>query len=169
MKLLKALSWLAGLFFIVIIAGVSFLVFGIDPNDYKSELSKLAKENQITLVIEEDLSWSFFPNLVVNLGKSSISGQNIPSITFKRIDFSLGWIELLTKTVSLKAITVHGADIIIREPKEAEKLPIILPLVASEQLNASNSLNLPFELAVAKLSIKDSKRSFEEVKTLYVY
>lgn len=157
MKLLKALSWLAGLFFIVIIAGVSFLVFGIDPNDYKSELSKLAKENQITLVIEEDLSWSFFPNLVVNLGKSSISGQNIPSITFKRIDFSLGWIELLTKTVSLKAITVHGADIIIREPKEAEKLPIILPLVASEQLNASNSLNLPFELAVAKLSIKDSK------------
>jgi len=157
LKLLKALSWLAGLFFIVIIAGVSFLVFGIDPNDYKSELSKLAKENQITLVIEEDLSWSFFPNLVVNLGKSSISGQNIPSITFKRIDFSLGWIELLTKTVSLKAITVHGADIIIREPKEAEKLPIILPLVASEQLNASNSLNLPFELAVAKLSIKDSK------------
>ena len=157
MKLLKALSWLTGLFLIVVIMGVTFLVFGVDPNDYKSQLSKFAKEKQITLVIEEDLSWSFFPNLVVNLGKSSISGQDIPSITFERIDFSLGWVELLTKTVSLKTITIHGADVIIREPKEAEKLPIILPLVPAEQPDASNSLDLPFELAISNLSIKDSK------------
>ncbi|MFT6300808.1 MAG: hypothetical protein ACJA2R_000825, partial [Saprospiraceae bacterium] len=98
MKLLRSSVWLAGILILVTATIISFLILSIDPNSYKLELSKLAKENEINLAIKGDLSWSLFPNLALNAGATSISGKSIPDITFSQADFSLDWLALLSRT-----------------------------------------------------------------------
>ena len=90
MKSLRSLIWLTGIFIVVAFIAGTFFIYGMDPNDYKPQISGLAKENQINLVIDGDLSWSFFPTLAVTTSDVSISGKDVPNITFD--EASLVWI-----------------------------------------------------------------------------
>ena len=157
MKLLKAFIWVICLLGIVAITTASFLMVGVDPNSYKPELSKLAKENGVDLAIDGDLSWSFFPNLAVNAGATSISGKNIPEIHFEQADFSLDWMALLSSTVRLKTISIYGADITIQATAEAENIVVASTKITSTKKQDTSIPALPFELAIDGLNLKNAK------------
>ena len=157
MKLLKAFIWIICLLGIVAITTASFLMVGVDPNSYKLELSKLAKENGVDLLIDGDLSWSFFPNLAVNAGATSISGKNIPEIHFEQADFSLDWMALLSSTVRLKTISIYGADITIQATAEAENIVAASTKITSTKKQDASIPALPFELAIDGLNLKNAK------------
>ena len=136
MKWLKGLFTLVIVLLLIVVAAATFLLLGIDPNSYKPELEKLAKENNIELSIEGDLSWSFFPNLAVEAGSTKLSGKEagIPDIQFAQADFILDWKALLSRTVRLRAINIDGADIKIETAAEAAtvaSLPATLPAAES--------------------------------------
>ena len=157
MKLLKVFIWIICLLSIVAITTASFLMIGVDPNSYKPELSKLAKENGINLAIDGDLSWSFFPNLAVNAGATSISGQNIPEIHFEQADFSLDWMALLSSTVRFKTIAIYGADITVKATAEAENIVAASTKITSTKKQNASLPALPFELAIDGLNLKNAK------------
>jgi len=157
LKLLRSSVWLAGILILVTATTISFLILSIDPNSYKLELSKLAKENEINLAIKGDLSWSLFPNLALNAGATSISGKSIPDITFSQADFSLDWLALLSRTIRLKAIVINGADITIETTEEAVNIAVATSTVASTKKQSTSYLDLPFEFAVDSLNIKNAR------------
>ena len=167
MKWLKGLFTLVIVLLLIVVAAATFLLLGIDPNSYKPELEKLAKENNIELSIEGDLSWSFFPNLAVEAGSTKLSGKEagIPDIQFAQADFILDWKALLSRTVRLRAINIDGADIKIETAAEAAtvaSLPATLPAAESstnteDQSQESSKDELPFELAIDEFNLTNSR------------
>ena len=157
MKSLRSLIWLTGIFIVVAFIAGTFFIYGMDPNDYKPQISRLAKENQINLVIDGDLSWSFFPTLAVTTSDVSISGKDVPNITFDEASFSLDWLAILGKTLRLKAIKVVNANIVITETKAQDNSPDFSQSETKEKLNNPDPSSIPFELDIASLNIKRSK------------
>jgi AsmA protein len=175
MKWLKGIFTLIIVLLLVIVAAATFLLIGIDPNSYKPELEKLAKENNIELSIDGDLGWSFFPNLAVEAGSTMLSGKEagIPDIQFARADFILDWKALLSRTVRLRAINIDGADIKIETAAEAAtvvSLPATLPAAESStraqtqpqiqsqtQAQESSTVELPFELAIDEFNLTNGR------------
>lgn len=173
MKWLKGIFTLIIVLLLIIVAAATFLLIGIDPNSYKPELEKLAKENNIELSIDGDLGWSFFPNLAVEAGSTMLSGKEagIPDIQFARADFILDWKALLSRTVRLRAINIDGADIKIETAAEAAtvaSLPATLPAAESStraqtqpqpqtQVQESSTVELPFELAIDEFNLTNGR------------
>jgi AsmA protein len=159
------LKWLKGFFALIVIlllvvtAGITFLLVGIDPNSYKPELEKLARKNNVELSIAGDLSWSFFPNLAVQAGSTDISGKDIgiPDIHFEQADFILDWKALLSQTVRLRAIAIDGADIKIETAEEAANIAALPAATAVTQPKKDNEIELPFELAIDELALTNSQ------------
>ena len=159
------MKWLKGFFALIVIlllvvtAGITFLLVGIDPNSYKPELEKLAKQNNVELSIDGDLSWSFFPNLAVQAGSTDISGKDvgIPDIHFEQANFVLDWKALLSGTVRLRAIVIDGADIKIETAEEAANIASLPAAAAATQPEKNNEIELPFELAIDELALTNSR------------
>ena len=159
------MKWLKGFFALIVIlllvatAGITFLLVGIDPNSYKPELEKLAKQNNVELSIDGDLSWSFFPNLAVQAGSTDISGKDagIPDIHFEQANFVLDWKALLSRTVRLRAIVIDGADIKIATAEEAATIASLPAAAAATQPKKDGEIELPFELAIDELALTNSR------------
>ena len=128
--IIRAVGFLASCIFIAIL-GVTLL---IDPNDYSSDIELAAQKNGLTLKIEEDISWSFFPR----------PGLSLQNIYFDYAQFDQGFLETLD--VSFNWATLPN---ILLEP---QKLPLIsinikngrarymdpgMPPIVVDNLNAS--------------------------------
>lgn len=157
LRVLKLFFALAFLLVLIAVGGITFLLLGTDPNTYKPELEKLANQNNIELSIEGDLSWSFYPNLAVQAGTTSLSGKEagIPDIHFEQADFILDWKALLSRTIRLRAITIDGANIRIQSAKEAASVAALPGAAASTQEIKSTAL--PFEIAIDQLALTNSR------------
>ena len=159
MKLLRIILVMLLVLMLVVAGGVTFLLFGVDPNTYKPELEKLARQNDLELKIDGDLSWSFFPNLAVQAGSSSLTATKedtgIPDIKFREASLILDWRALLTRTVRLQAITIDGADIHTKTAAEAANVAA-LPGAAAATSDTQTG-DLPFELAIDEIALTDSR------------
>ena len=159
-KLLKGFFALIVILLLVVVAGITFLLIGVDPNSYKPELEKLAKQNNIQLTIDGDLGWSFFPNLAVQAGTTTITATDkseagIPDIQFQQADFILDWKALVSRTIRLNAIAIDGAVIKIESAKEAANVAAAPGAAAATQ--KTKTTDLPFELAIDQLSLTNSR------------
>jgi len=159
MKLFKIIATVVVLLIVVIVGGMAFLLLGVDPNSYKPELEKLARNNGVELAMEGDLGWSFFPNLAVHAGSTTISGTDesagIPDVRFEDANFILDWKALLARKVRLEAIVVNGANIRVKSATEAANVAALPGAAASTQ--KAEAADLPFEVAVDKLALTDSR------------
>jgi len=159
MKLLRIILVMLLVLMLVVAGGVTFLLFGVDPNTYKPELEKLARQNDLELKIDGDLSWSFFPNLAVQAGSSSLTATKedtgIPDIKFREASLILDWRALLTRTVRLQAITLDGADIRTKTAAEAANVAA-LPGAAAATSDTQTG-DLPFVLAIDEIALTDSR------------
>lgn len=171
MKWLKRFLVLVAILILVLVGSIAFVVLGIDPNSYKPEIEKLARNNDIELAIEGDLSWSFYPNLAVQAGHTRLSGNQlpgsksagIPNIEFNQADFVLDWSALLSRTVRLRAIAIDGAVIDIKSVEEASNVAALPGAAAathtpdSQSTTSAATTKLPFELAIDELSLTNSR------------
>ncbi|MEH6616881.1 MAG: AsmA family protein [Porticoccus sp.] len=157
LKVLKLFFALAFLLALIVVGGITYLLLGTDPNTYKPELEQLASQNNIELSIEGDLRWSFYPNLAVHAGTTSLSGKEagIPEIRFEQADFILDWKALLSRTIRLRAIAIDGADIKVESVEEAASVAALPGAAASTQ--KSQATELPFEVAIDQLALTNSR------------
>jgi len=104
--LFKGLFYLLALALMLIIAVIAAITLLLDPNDYKQELSVLAAEQGVSLTIEGDLAWQFFPNLGLSVSKLSVHAP-------QQTDKALAQIEALTASVQFmpllkKQVRING-------------------------------------------------------------
>ncbi|WP_153915884.1 AsmA family protein [Shewanella sp. TC10] len=110
---MKALKWLLGIVAGVILILVVYLTVFFDLNSFKPQIVDAVKEQTgREFVIENDLSWSFFPSLGINLGGISLSNpENFTPATFVEIKEAVANVELmplLSQEVEIAMLSLDG-------------------------------------------------------------
>lgn len=156
-KLLKILIGTVLVIVLLIAAAVAYLVFAIDPNDYKPQIREAASEHGIDLNISGDLGWQIIPSLAIRIGETSISSstQAIPDTRFDSASLSLEWLPLLKQQIRISAIAIDGADILITNKEEAAATAAA-PVAASSESGIADSA---FGIAVDSVRITNSRIS----------
>jgi AsmA protein len=85
-----ALSMLA-LTMVVIVGITSF----VDPNDYAPDIEAVAGDNQLTLDIQGDISWQFFPQLGISVKRIVFSNNVISAGSIDELVVTVGLLNLL--------------------------------------------------------------------------
>ncbi|MCL1066946.1 AsmA family protein [Shewanella olleyana] len=110
---MKALKWLLGIVAGVILILVVYLTVFFDLNSFKPQIVDAVKEQTgREFVIENDLSWSFFPSLGINLGGISLSNpENFSPATFVEIKEAVANVELMplfSQEVEIAMLSLDG-------------------------------------------------------------
>lgn len=94
----------------------------IDPNKYKSEITKIVSENtNRDFVISGDISWSVFPSIAINVQDTSlgnIKGFKGKLVTIENLSVKLKILPLLKKQVSIKGLRIDGLNLAIIRNKD---------------------------------------------------
>ncbi len=116
---MKVLKWaLVGLllFIVVAVGGALTLVATLDPNDYKPQIAaQVKKATGRNLIIAGDISWSFFPWVGLNIGKTTLSNAegfgNEPFAQFDAVGVKVALLPLLKKQIKAKKIEALGVSL----------------------------------------------------------
>lgn len=74
---MKVVKWILGIFAVLFLGLVLYLTLLFDPNDFKPEIvDAVKKQTGRELVISQDLNWTFFPTLGIELGGISLSNPD---------------------------------------------------------------------------------------------
>ncbi len=66
---MKVVKWILGIFAVLFLGLVLYLTLLFDPNDFKPQIvDAVKKQTGRELVISQDLNWTFFPTLGIELG-----------------------------------------------------------------------------------------------------
>ncbi len=90
----------------LLIAAIIYIVVFIDPNDFKQELKDVAsKQAGITLRLDGDISWSFFPWLGLELADIGVAlGEQSELVQFGKAEFGLAILPLLSQTIQVDRV-----------------------------------------------------------------
>lgn len=114
-KLLKRSLYLLASLAILALIAISILLFWVNPNHYRGKIEAIARDKaNLSLTIEGDLSWSFFPWIGINVGKTAISAlddDNNPIASADSLSFSLKLIPLLKGEIDIDQLTVDSLDL----------------------------------------------------------
>lgn len=113
---MKVLKWLVLAFVGLILALVLYLTLLFNPNDFKPEIIEQVKTHTgRTLEIKDDLSWTFFPTLGIQLGGISFSNPQgmtpAQMMSVKGIVAEVALMPLLSKEVEIEALKLDGLTI----------------------------------------------------------
>lgn len=74
---MKVVKWILGIFAVLFLGLVLYLTLLFDPNDFKPQIvDAVKKQTGRELVISQDLNWTFFPTLGIELGGISLSNPD---------------------------------------------------------------------------------------------
>ena len=95
----------------LIVAGIAALFLLFDPNDYRDSLTG-AVEDQLgrSLVIEQDIGWSLFPRLSLELGGIRLGGgsgfADTPILTAEGVSAGMAVMPLLSGRIELETLAI---------------------------------------------------------------
>ena len=111
-KFIKVAAWGLGGIIIFALLVMAYFAATFNPNDYKQQIIDIVKEKKDrTLLIDGDITLSFWPKLGANLGKVAISEQKSDK-AFASIDsakVALAVLPLLKKSLVVDTIYIDGA------------------------------------------------------------
>lgn len=113
----KYLLWTGAAFgalLLVVSALAAYVVFILDPNDYKSQLAALVKhKTDMDLTLDGHLSWQLYPDIGINLGSTTLTNpvlkENLAAI--KSVSVSVELLPLLTRKIHINAIDLDTAEL----------------------------------------------------------
>lgn len=105
-----------GLLLIIVALGFA-LSHLFDPNDYKDEIRKLARDKaHVELTLNGDIGWSLFPWLGLELHDASVATLTDPTKPFANLQMlglSVRVLPLLRKEVQMSDVRVEGLDLML--------------------------------------------------------
>lgn len=171
-KLLKLLVTFMAAIIVLMIAAVIFIVFFINPNNYKTQLNqhvsqKLGQE----FAIRGNISWTLFPWLGLQAGDVRVNNApgfgSLPLAAIKEMNIKVRLLPLLQKRVEVGKIALQGAELnlqknkqgkvnweglvnnIAQDDKQAEQ-----PQAAAKQ--DANNTRQAVNISISEISIQDS-------------
>lgn len=166
-RLLKIL--LITFFSIVVLLAIAVFVITqvIDPNEFKPEIEKQAQEQaNLTLDIQGDLAWQFWPSLGVSLGRTEarIADDEELFAALDEASVSVAVLPLLYGQVEMDGITLAGLDVNLVDGPDGANWEQIGPKTPAEEAateeptaeeEGSSSLDIP--LTIPEVVVSDGK------------
>lgn len=105
-----------GLLLIIVALGFA-LTHLFDPNDYKDEIRKIARDKaHIELTLNGDIGWSLFPWLGLELHDASVATLITPTKPFANLQMlglSVRVLPLLRREIQMSDVRVEGLDLML--------------------------------------------------------
>jgi len=117
---LKVLLGLVALVVVVLVAGGVILGLFIDPNDYKAEIEKVAKEKAgIELQVGGNMDWSLFPWLGIEINQITARYPGQPELaSLNQAKVSVQIAPLLSGEVKMSSVVVDGLTLNLSQNAE---------------------------------------------------
>lgn len=113
---MKFIKWLLALMVTLILLATVYLTVFFDPNDFKPEIvDAVKKQTGRELVITDDLSWTLFPVIGINLGGVSLSNPEgfTPKamLEVKKAVAEVALMPLFSQKIEIAELSLDGATI----------------------------------------------------------
>ena len=110
---MKFVKWLVIVFASLFILLIAYLTLIFDPNDFKPQIVEaVKKQTGRDLLINQDLSWTFFPSIGITLGDISLSNpKGFKHDTMLKVDgivAEVALLPLLSKEVEIAQLNLDG-------------------------------------------------------------
>ena len=110
------IKWFLAILVTFVVAVTLYLTVFFDPNDFKPEVvNAVKKQTGRELVITEDLSWTFFPTVGINLGGVSLSNpEGFTPKSMLEVHKAVAEVELMplfSKQIEIAQLSLDGAKI----------------------------------------------------------
>lgn len=133
MKIVKWLLIVLVLVVVLVVGAAVAVIALVDPNDYRDDISRLVQENTgQELVIEGDISLSFFPWLGLELGRTRLENRegfgDQPFIQIENAGVAVQLLPLLRRELVVDVVRLDG---------------LLVHLVVNEEGEANWELDLP--------------------------
>lgn len=108
---------------IAILIAILGLVFFVNPNQFKPLIVEQTKaQTGFELVIDGDISWSFFPHVGFSIGETQLLNPNgfkqDQVVSFDQAALDISVLPLLENKLDIGNITLDGADIFVQKLKD---------------------------------------------------
>ncbi|WP_249678328.1 AsmA family protein [Pseudomonas abieticivorans] len=170
-----------GLLLIIVAAGFA-LTHLFDPNDYKDEIRKLARDKaHVELTLNGDIGWSLFPWLGLELHDASIATLNNPKTPFadlQMLGLSVRVLPLLRREVQMSDVRVEGLNLTLVRDENGhgnwqdigQPLPSTTPATdpnaaTPAPVSKPDANDRPVKLDIDSLTVNNAKVQFTDVKT----
>lgn len=167
----------------LVILAVVLLVTLVDPNDYRDEISRIARDKAgVELALGGDLSWRFYP--VLGFGAADVGlamGPDQPQLMqIGELAVGVRLLPLLSSRIEVDALDITGlqANLVVDEagnsnwqmPEPAESSPAATPASSAptaspETASSDNAL----ELSIPLVRIQSSAIRYEDKAAKAVY
>ncbi len=188
MKAFGKILGLCVLGLLLIIVALGFAVTHLfDPNDYKDEIRKLARDKaHVELTLNGDIGWSLFPWLGLELHDASIATLQNPKTPFadlQMLGLSVRVLPLLRREVQMSDVRVEGLSLTLtrdanghgnwedigkalpKPPAPGEVVdPNIAPPAPAPQ-GKPDKADRPVKLDIDSLTVNNARVQYSDAKT----
>lgn len=94
----------------LLVAAIIYVVAFVDPNQFKGELQKVAKEQaNVTLRMDGDISWSFYPRIGLSLENIGVALGDEPEIvSFSKAEFGVALLPLFQQRIEVNTVRLEN-------------------------------------------------------------
>ncbi|MEG3136173.1 outer membrane assembly protein AsmA [Rouxiella sp. T17] len=144
---------------VVLIAGMTSLVFLINPNDFRNYMvNRVEQKSGYKLAIDGDLRWHVWPQLSILAGQTSLTapGAKDPVVSAENMRLDVRLLPLLSHQLSVKQVMLKSAVIRLTPDSEANEPDApIAPANSSSTQNVSDAEH-GWKFDIGRLDVADS-------------
>ncbi|WHI51412.1 AsmA family protein [Microbulbifer sp. MLAF003] len=168
--------------FLLLAGAVAWLLAGLDVNQYKPQLEKLAAKQGISLQLEGDIGWQLWPQVGLQLRDVALAPLQLPKETLVRADkiaIGVALRPLLQRRVQAQEIVLLAPQIELTVDKEGRGNWELISEALEAQSKQPPKLEIPREteepaeqqvqLSLDKLRIENGLISYSDARTGKAY
>lgn len=178
-KVLKFTGILLGIVVLLAIVAIICLITFVSPNRFKPVLTqKVMEYTGRQLVIDGDMSWTFFPYIGVKVGHSSLSNPaDFSQKTFaemSNITVAVKLLPLFSQRIESSGITLAGLKLHLIKNKNGKvnwNLAVATPATSSQQAptTGKKAQKAQMDLAVSALDVTNAVIDYSDEQTKKYY
>lgn len=142
---------------VVIIAGMTSLVFLINPNDFRQYMvDRVEQKSGYQLAIRGDLRWHVWPQLSIIAGQTSLTapGAKAPVVTAENMRLDVKLWPLLSHQLAVREVMLKNAVVRLTPDSEAD-VPDA-PVAPTSTVQPPSELEAGWKFDIDKISVADS-------------
>ncbi len=164
-KITKIVAITVGGLLALVLGIMTFVLFFIDPNDYKKEIYSVVKDKtDMDLVITDRIEWQLWPQIGLKLGKTTLADTAAKQtlVAIKQATVSVQVMPLLAKKIAIDSVMLDGAMLnFIQYANGTSSWDKMLNKLKNQPEDKSEKIEFNIKL----LSISNSALAFKDEKT----
>lgn len=168
----KRLGLLLAALIVIIVAAVIYVVVFVDPNQFKGELQKLAKEQaNVTLRMDGDIAWSVYPRIGLSLENFGVSLADDPELlSFSKAEFGVQLMPLFQQRIEVDSVRLEDLTANLKVDKDGNPNWQVKSVgdsstnTATPTQSSDSRLTIP-DIALDELALINAHITYEDERT----